>query len=92
MGADTLWAEDTGTITITSNGNAFKWSHIAAILSSQNTVIVGTIALGMSQGIMPLVSYNYGKGNAERLKKGVVYVTLIALRARGRNALDRARR
>ncbi len=35
-------------ITITNNGNAFKWSHIAAILSSQNTVIVGTIALGMA--------------------------------------------
>ena len=34
--------------TIRSNGNAFKWSHIAAILSSQNTVIVGTIALGMA--------------------------------------------
>lgn len=35
-------------ITINSNGNAFKWSHIAAILSSQNTVIVGTMALGMA--------------------------------------------
>jgi len=35
-------------ITISSNGNAFKWSHIAAILSSQNTVIVGTMALGMA--------------------------------------------
>lgn len=34
--------------TIQSNGNVFKWSHIAAILSSQNTVIVGTIALGMA--------------------------------------------
>ena len=34
--------------TIRSNGNTFKWSHIAAILSSQNTVIVGTIALGMA--------------------------------------------
>lgn len=34
--------------TIQSNGNTFKWSHIAAILSSQNTVIVGTIALGMA--------------------------------------------
>lgn len=31
-----------------SNGNTFKWSHIAAILSSQNTCIVGTIALGMA--------------------------------------------
>ena len=34
--------------TIQSNGNTFRWSHIAAILSSQNTVIVGTIALGMA--------------------------------------------
>lgn len=35
-------------ITINANGNTFKWSHIAAILSSQNTVIVGTMALGMA--------------------------------------------
>ena len=35
-------------ITIVSNGNTFKWSHIASILSSQNTVIVGTMALGMA--------------------------------------------
>lgn len=34
--------------TITSNGNTFKWSHIAAILGSQNTCIVGTMALGMA--------------------------------------------
>ena len=34
--------------TVRSNGNTFKWSHIAAILSSQNTCIVGTIALGMA--------------------------------------------
>lgn len=35
-------------ITIQANGNTFQWGHIAAILSSQNTVIVGTIALGMA--------------------------------------------
>ncbi len=35
-------------ITINTNGNTFKWSHIAAILGSQNTCIVGTIALGMA--------------------------------------------
>lgn len=34
--------------TIQANGNVFKWGHISAILSSQNTVIVGTIALGMA--------------------------------------------
>lgn len=35
-------------IAITLNGNTFKWSHIAAILGSQNTCIVGTMALGMA--------------------------------------------
>lgn len=35
-------------ITIMVNGNTFKWSHIAAILASQNTCIVGTVALGMA--------------------------------------------
>lgn len=34
--------------TIQANGNTFRWGHISAILSSQNTVIVGTIALGMA--------------------------------------------
>lgn len=35
-------------ITIQMNGNRFNWGHISAILSSQNTVIVGTMALGMA--------------------------------------------
>ena len=39
-------------VTISVNGNVFKWSHVAAILSSQNTVIVGTIALGMAMVII----------------------------------------
>lgn len=34
--------------TIQLNGKVFKWGHFTAILSSQNTVIVGTIALGMA--------------------------------------------
>lgn len=38
--------------TISANGNVFQWSHIVAILSSQNTVIVGTIALGMAMVII----------------------------------------
>ena len=34
--------------TVNANGNTFKFSHIASILGSQNTVIIGTIALGMA--------------------------------------------
>ena len=41
-------------IAITANGNAFKWSHISAILGSQNTCIVGTMALGIMTGQIAL--------------------------------------
>lgn len=33
---------------------------------------------GLGNGMQPFVSYNYGKGNANRLKKGIRYVTIIA--------------
>ena len=33
---------------------------------------------GMGSGMQPFVSYNYGRGNARRLKKGIRYVTIIA--------------
>ena len=37
------------------------------------------IAMGISQGLMPLVSYNYGSGNVSRLKKAVVFAAKISL-------------
>ena len=33
---------------------------------------------GLGYGMQPFVSYNYGKGNAQRLKEGIRYITLIA--------------
>ena len=33
---------------------------------------------GMGSGMQPFVSYNYGRGNGQRLKKGIRYVTIIA--------------
>ena len=33
---------------------------------------------GLGDGMQPFVSYNYGKGNAKRLKKGIGCVTVIA--------------
>ena len=33
---------------------------------------------GLGNGVQPFVSYNYGKGSEERLKKGIKYVTIIA--------------
>lgn len=37
------------------------------------------IAMGLSQGIMPLVSYSYGSGNGKRLKSVVAFSGRIAL-------------
>ena len=37
------------------------------------------IALGGSQGIMPLVSYNYASGNRKRMKDSVMFVTRFML-------------
>ena len=39
-------------ITISANGNRFNAGHISGILSSQNTVIVGTMAIGMAMVII----------------------------------------
>lgn len=37
------------------------------------------IALGLSQGIMPLISYNYSSGNVPRMKNTLVFTMKIAL-------------
>lgn len=37
------------------------------------------IALGFSQGIMPLISYNYASGNIERMKKTLFFALKIML-------------
>ena len=37
------------------------------------------IAMGVSQGIMPLVSYNYGSGNIRRMREAVVFAAKISL-------------
>lgn len=33
---------------------------------------------GLGNGMQPFVSYNYGRGNASRLKQGVKYITITA--------------
>lgn len=37
------------------------------------------IALGFSQGIMPLISYNYASGNFKRMKEGVMFVAKLLI-------------
>ena len=35
------------------------------------------VAMGLSQGIMPLISYNYARGNAKRMKETFVYAARV---------------
>ncbi len=61
-------------MTIEATGNTFRWQHIAAILSSQNTVIVGTIALGMGLVIIT-GQIDLSVGSALVLTTGATIVT-----------------
>ena len=36
-------------------------------------------AMGISQGIMPLISYNYASGNIKRMKQSITFTTNISL-------------
>ena len=36
-------------------------------------------SLGLSQGLMPLISYNYASGNIDRMKKALLFATKISL-------------
>lgn len=61
--------------TILNNFTAgFGASAVAAMGVSQKlNMIPMQMALGFSQGIMPLVSYNYASGNRDRMKKGILF-------------------
>ena len=37
------------------------------------------VSMGFSQGIMPLISYNYASGNHKRMKKGFVFAGSISI-------------
>ena len=55
-------------------------SAIAAMgISYKISMIPMYIAMGVSQGLMPLVSYNYGAGNVSRLKRAVLFAAKISL-------------
>ena len=70
-------------ITINANGNRFNPNHISGILSSQNTVIVGTMAIGMAMVIIT-GQIDLSLGSSLVLCTGV---TIMAYNATGGNVL-----
>lgn len=59
---------------------AFGPDAIAAMdIAYKISMIPLYVAMGVSQGLMPLVSYNYGAGNVPRLKRAVLFAAKISL-------------
>lgn len=70
----------TGMSVLNNFTSAFGSNAVAAMGIAQkiNSVTV-QIALGLSQGIMPLISYNYASGNIKRMKKTFFFTARFAL-------------
>ena len=68
-------------MTVLNNFTAsFGADAVAAMGIAQKVNMVPMqIAMGMSQGIMPLVSYNYASGNRERMKKTIIFTAKISV-------------
>lgn len=59
-----------------TGGNKDYTAALTVMLSALQLISLPLNGLG--NGMQPFVSYNYDKGNAARLKKGIGYVTVIA--------------
>ena len=70
----------TGMTVLNNFTAAFGPDAIAAMgIAYKINMIPMYITMGVSQGLMPLVSYNYGSGNVPRLKKAVQFAAKISL-------------
>ena len=73
----------TGMTILNNFTSAYKADAIAAMgISQKINMLPMYVAMGLSQGVMPLISYNYSSGNSKRMKdavrfSGVASVTLI---------------
>ena len=68
-------------MTVLNNFTAvFGSDAVAAMGISQKINMVPMyIAMGVSQGIMPLVSYNYGSGNVRRMREVILFAAKLSL-------------
>lgn len=48
-------------------------------ISHRVSMVPVQIAFGLSQGIMPLISYNFASGNIKRMKNSLIYVVRISM-------------
>lgn len=72
----------TGMTILNNFTSEFGADAVAAMGISQKISMVPLqIALGFSQGIMPLISYNYASGNHPRMKKAITFAVKLMMPA-----------
>ena len=70
----------TGMTVLNNFTSDFGSDAVAAMgISQKINMLPMQIAMGLGQGIMPLVSYNYASGNVKRMKSSVTFAYKIAL-------------
>lgn len=70
----------TGMTILNNFTSAFGADAVAAMGITQKIYMVPMyVCMGVSQGIMPLVSYNYASGNYKRMKSAVVFAGEISV-------------
>lgn len=70
----------TGMMVLNNFTSSYGSNVVAAMgITQKINMVPFQIALGFSQGIMPLVSYNYASGNVDRMKKVFTFALKIVL-------------
>lgn len=70
----------TGMTVLNNFTAAFGSSAVAAMgIAQKINMIPMQVALGFSQGIMPLISYSYASKNVKRMKKALVFLSEISI-------------
>ena len=70
----------TGMTILNNFTSSFGADAVAAMgIAQKLNMVPMQVALGFSQGIMPLISYNYASGNIKRMKEGLLFVARIML-------------
>lgn len=70
----------TGMTVLNNFAASFGSDAVAAMgIAQKINTVPFQVALGISQGIMPLISYNYASGNTRRMKKTFFFTARISL-------------
>lgn len=70
----------TGMTVLNNFSSAFGTEAVAAMgITHKINMVPMYFSMGLGQGIMPLVGYNYSCGNARRMKKSITFTAKIAV-------------